>query len=274
MVNWTAENTTRLVAALIAANPGIKLDYNATAAIFGQGATYDTIEYRFRTYRKMAEKLKAEAIKNGVSLDKIPRGRPATGTPRTPRSQNKVAKTSSAKGSRSGTGAKGLSTPTKCGRKNTGGTTLLQPILVHSDEDENEDEAKDEDDQCKIKTEMDTAGIIPSIEDSNIEGPAVHTQLREGMTTSVKEEDVFTTPAKVSGSGSSRSRSRSRIVTGPPEESDDDVCMGSAEDSPTPQRRGRTRARSRSGTSRARGTPLPLKTSRAVEDDDEDEMFA
>ncbi|KAL4960318.1 uncharacterized protein BDV14DRAFT_204848 [Aspergillus stella-maris] len=272
MVNWTAENTTRLVAALIAANPGIKLDYNATAAIFGQGATYDTMEYRFRTYRKLAEKLKAEAIKNGVSLDKIPRGRQATGTPRTPRSHNKVAKISSAKGSRSGTSVKGLSTPTKSGRKNIGGTTLLQPILVHSDEDENEDEAKDEEDQCKIKTEMDTAGIIPSIEDSDIEGPAVTTQLREGMNTSVKEEDVFTTPARANGSGPSRSHSR--IVIGPPEESDDDVCMGSNGDSPTPQRRGRAITRSRSGMPRARGTPLPMKRSRAVEDDDEDEMFA
>ncbi|KAL4943880.1 hypothetical protein BDV06DRAFT_220839 [Aspergillus oleicola] len=277
MVSWTAENNTRLIAALLAANPGIKLDYNAIAAMFGQGTTYDTIEYRFRIYRKAAEKLKVEAANNGVSLDKIPRGRQTTRTPQTPRSSgNRIAKTSASASTSAGKGrknnAKGFSTPTKSARKRTGGMSLLQPILVHSDEEDTEDEgeAKEEDDMCKFKTEMETAGVIPSIEDSGIEGAAANTQLREGLVTAVKEEDVFTV-----ASGRGLPLSRSHIMAGPPADSDDDMCMDSGGISPTPQRHGRRRSPSRSRPSRAHGTPFALNRNRIIADDeDEEELMA
>lgn len=47
------------------------------AAIYGQGATYDAIEGRFRRYRKMADNLRAEAQARGVNIN--------NGVPRTPR---------------------------------------------------------------------------------------------------------------------------------------------------------------------------------------------
>ncbi|KAJ5989245.1 hypothetical protein N7481_004455 [Penicillium waksmanii] len=51
----------RLIAALLAAHNGIKLDYNAIAKMYGEGANYNTMEHKFRVYRKDAEVLHAEA---------------------------------------------------------------------------------------------------------------------------------------------------------------------------------------------------------------------
>ncbi|CAI7649712.1 unnamed protein product [Penicillium pancosmium] len=51
----------RLIAALLAAHKGMKLDYNAIATMYGEGANYNTMEHKFRAYRKDAEVLHAEA---------------------------------------------------------------------------------------------------------------------------------------------------------------------------------------------------------------------
>lgn len=54
------------------------------ATMFGQGATYDAIESRFRRYRKIADELKSEAQARGVDISHagaVPR------TPRGPRSR-------------------------------------------------------------------------------------------------------------------------------------------------------------------------------------------
>ncbi|KAF8540756.1 hypothetical protein BDD12DRAFT_879902 [Trichophaea hybrida] len=59
-VVWTAEKYQRLLAATIVAHPSMKLNYHAIAAIFGEGATYDTIETRFRTVKATGKQLAAE----------------------------------------------------------------------------------------------------------------------------------------------------------------------------------------------------------------------
>lgn len=54
------------------------------ATMFGQGATYDAIEGRFRRYRKIADELRSEAHARGVDVSRagaVPR------TPRGPRSR-------------------------------------------------------------------------------------------------------------------------------------------------------------------------------------------
>ncbi|GES58706.1 hypothetical protein ATEIFO6365_0004085700 [Aspergillus terreus] len=135
MVNWkTQESTDRLFASIIAAHPGLKLDYNTMAAMFGQGATYDAIEGRFRRYRKMAEELKAEARANGHT--DVPRGRntPST-TPRTPRGpRSGITKpTSSGRGKRDAV-ARNLASPSKHGAS-AKGRSLMDAIFV-DDNDE------------------------------------------------------------------------------------------------------------------------------------------
>ncbi|KAE8356625.1 hypothetical protein BDV28DRAFT_144950 [Aspergillus coremiiformis] len=90
MVNWkNPESTDRLIAVLLAAHPSLKLDYRAMALIFSQGATFDSIEGRFRRYRKMADELKDEAYSRGIvdiprNVGRTPSGSAAS-TPRTPR---------------------------------------------------------------------------------------------------------------------------------------------------------------------------------------------
>jgi hypothetical protein len=85
-ITWTAEKYQRLLAATIAAHPEIKIvrvstwyliimvpyyhgtlllilikqNYNHVAAMFGEGATYDSIETRFRNVKKEAKILQAE----------------------------------------------------------------------------------------------------------------------------------------------------------------------------------------------------------------------
>ncbi|KAL2004826.1 hypothetical protein VTN00DRAFT_3099 [Thermoascus crustaceus] len=108
MVNWKAADATdRLLGSLIAAHPGLKLDYSAMAAMFGRGATYDSIEGRFRSYRKIAEELKSEATARGVTTVPRPTRDGVNGaaprTPRTPRGpRNGVTKTPGSIPSRSG----------------------------------------------------------------------------------------------------------------------------------------------------------------------------
>ncbi|KAJ9316374.1 hypothetical protein DTO271D3_3387 [Paecilomyces variotii] len=140
MVNWkSADATERLISALIAAHPSLKLDYNGMAAMYGRSASYDSIEGQFRKYRRQAEQLKSEAVANGVSVP--PRGRGNGGTPRTPRGprgpRNGVTKStpSSGKSHRSNLDAKILSTPSKKGGLGKRGQSVVDAINLDDDSD-------------------------------------------------------------------------------------------------------------------------------------------
>ncbi|KAL4890507.1 hypothetical protein BDV59DRAFT_204222 [Aspergillus ambiguus] len=141
MVNWKdTESTDRLIAAMLAGQPGLKLDYSAIATFFGQGATYDAIEGRFRRYRKMAEDLKADARRRGIT--NIP-----PRTPRAPRS-NRTKASSSGRNKRSAQ-APDHASPTKRRAAASEGQSLMDAILV----DDNKDEA-DTDSKVKIQHDL------------------------------------------------------------------------------------------------------------------------
>ncbi|KAE8368819.1 hypothetical protein BDV27DRAFT_153643 [Aspergillus caelatus] len=143
VVNWkNHESTDRLIGSLLAAHPDLKLDYHAMAVIFGQGATYDSIEGRFRRYRKIADELRDEAHGRGIS--DIPRnagrsytsGKSATSTPRTPRGRRGGITKSTPSSSR---GRNYRQTPTKQNTKP--GTSVINAIYVN-DVDTEEEESK------------------------------------------------------------------------------------------------------------------------------------
>ncbi|GAD97992.1 hypothetical protein NFIA_022310 [Paecilomyces variotii No. 5] len=140
MVNWkSADATERLIGAIIAAHPSLKLDYSGMALMYGRGASYDSIEGQFRKYRKQAEQLKTEASANGVTLP--PRGRGNGGTPRTPRgprgARNGVTKStpSSSKGKtqQSNLDAKVLCTPSR--KMGSRGQNAIEAIDLDDDSD-------------------------------------------------------------------------------------------------------------------------------------------
>ncbi|KAL4929235.1 uncharacterized protein BDV17DRAFT_290887 [Aspergillus undulatus] len=261
MVTWDSEANDRLLAAIIAANPG-KIDYNAIATMFGQGANYDTIKNRLRKHRKMADELKAEAAKNGVFVDKIPRGRHSASALQTPRrSQNKVSKAPSAStGKGKNRTAKGLATPSQSGSKKSAGQSLIQAILVHSDEDEDGDDVKKEED-VKVKTEVETAGVIPSVEESDAETAiAGNTGFIDGVVASIEEEDVFITKKGTTTPAPHR-------MAVPPADSDDDEYMDSDNDTHTPQTRGPAHSRPR------RAPTTPRRSAKYSLDSSDDEAI-
>ncbi|KAI4105912.1 MAG: hypothetical protein LQ339_003230 [Xanthoria mediterranea] len=72
-VNWKDPKAfERLLAAMVAAQE-MKLDYRKIASMYGEGATYDAIEGRFRIIKKEAAKLLAE-IESGQRPAAPPRG--------------------------------------------------------------------------------------------------------------------------------------------------------------------------------------------------------
>ncbi|PYH77549.1 hypothetical protein BO82DRAFT_246753, partial [Aspergillus uvarum CBS 121591] len=152
MVNWKApESTDRLLASLIVAHPGLKLDYKAMATAFGQGASYDSIEGRFRKWRKMADELRGELELRGINFTELRARNSSSGimTPRTPRGpRNGVTKASQSVPSSSRARKDGRTisqkTPTRpaksgSGTSGTHGGSLVQAIFV---EDSTEEEDK------------------------------------------------------------------------------------------------------------------------------------
>lgn len=104
-IDWKSQQSyQRLLAALVAASDGNvsficrecdrkavptmiwQVDYKKVAYFFGQGATYDSIEGRFRIAKKMATTLKAEAEEEGRALPAT-RSKGAITTPRKPRAK-------------------------------------------------------------------------------------------------------------------------------------------------------------------------------------------
>ncbi|KAI9652400.1 MAG: hypothetical protein M1831_006809 [Alyxoria varia] len=83
-IDWKSpESYSRLLAAMVAAQD-MKLNYKKIADMFGEGATYDAIEGRFRIIKREAQKLKGE-IDEGRRELAPNRGGKAQVTPRKPR---------------------------------------------------------------------------------------------------------------------------------------------------------------------------------------------
>ncbi|KAL4999274.1 hypothetical protein BDV10DRAFT_184437 [Aspergillus recurvatus] len=223
MVNWKdADNRDRLVAALIATNPGIKFEYHAIAAIFGRGATRDSIQHQMRSVKAAAEKIKAEAAKNGIDVSNLASVRSTA--PITSRGRvTKLSGTpSTGKGRKSTT--KGFVTPTQSSSRKYTANSLMEAIFVDSDKDEpraNENDA----DATKIKTDDGAANIIHSIEgdDSHMVSVVVP----------VKQEDVFTTTAGREKPGSTSDVRGHKSVC--PLDLDDDEYMELPCESTTPR---------------------------------------
>ncbi|EKG18328.1 hypothetical protein MPH_04410 [Macrophomina phaseolina MS6] len=91
-IDWKSqESYQRLLAALVAANDN-SIDYKKVAYYFGQGATYDSIEGRFRIAKRMANDLKREAEEEGRQMP-TSRARSTTSTPRKPKAQRPTTAT-------------------------------------------------------------------------------------------------------------------------------------------------------------------------------------
>ena len=72
-IDWnTKESYQRLLAAVYAASPQ-NHNYRRIASMFGQGATYDAIEGRFRKIKAEGDKLRRE-VENGERPEAPPRG--------------------------------------------------------------------------------------------------------------------------------------------------------------------------------------------------------
>ncbi|KAF2087544.1 hypothetical protein K490DRAFT_65374 [Saccharata proteae CBS 121410] len=83
-IDWKSqESYQRLLGALVAASDH-NIDYRKVAYFFGQGATYDAIEGRFRIAKKTAEALQHEATSSGRAMPTSTRRKSVT-TPRKPR---------------------------------------------------------------------------------------------------------------------------------------------------------------------------------------------
>ncbi|KAK6351082.1 hypothetical protein TWF718_004255 [Orbilia javanica] len=74
-ISWTPENYVKLLAALLAAHPELKLNYHNIAVYFGDGATYDAIEKRMRLIRNQANELRKE-VETGVRPNVAPKPTP------------------------------------------------------------------------------------------------------------------------------------------------------------------------------------------------------
>lgn len=127
------------------------------AAYFGQGATYDAIEGRFRRYRKMAEELKTEARDRGIVH--VPRGRGSGVTsPRTPRTGRGITKNTSSSKSKKDSNRSNLTSPTRRGaaRPANAGMSSLDAICLDGNTTDEEDRKLDK----EIDVKSETSGIL------------------------------------------------------------------------------------------------------------------
>ncbi|KAL5336250.1 hypothetical protein BJX70DRAFT_400754 [Aspergillus crustosus] len=236
MVNWKDSGSQhRLMAAVIAANPNIKFDHHAVAALFGRGATHDSINHQLRSYKKLAEQLRTEAASNGVDISNLASiRRTATGTPRT--LQGGITKTptsSTAKGRKSAT--KAMSTPTKS-TKNKAGIDGSEAIHI----DSMDDDLKDSKATLNIKAETGMEIIHPSIEGSDFDLPDVNTpNSMVGVVIPVKREAKTNRPSTPIRSKPPRAGKSSALF----KDADGDEQMGTTDLGSPTVRRGRDRPR-------------------------------
>ncbi|PGH18810.1 hypothetical protein AJ79_00223 [Helicocarpus griseus UAMH5409] len=59
-ITWDKKAIEHIIGALLAAHPGFVPEYKTMALYFGNGATYDSMQGRFREYRKIAERMRQE----------------------------------------------------------------------------------------------------------------------------------------------------------------------------------------------------------------------
>ena len=140
-----------------------QIDYHATALVYGQGATYDAIESRFRRYRAMADDLRAEAQTRGVNVNQV------GSMPRTPRGPRSRPTPSSSKGKSTGKTKKGAAddivsddvvaggvpeTPTKKPKLDTTSPGLTALTAIALDESESEVFAGKHEDEVKCEVDV------------------------------------------------------------------------------------------------------------------------
>ncbi|KAK8199711.1 hypothetical protein HDK77DRAFT_207931 [Phyllosticta capitalensis] len=88
-IDWKSpESYKRLLAAMCAAQDN-NIDFKKVAYYFGQGATYDSIEGRFRIAKKLAQTLEKEAVDEGREMPTT-RTKSATSTPRKPKAKPSI----------------------------------------------------------------------------------------------------------------------------------------------------------------------------------------
>ncbi|EEH02877.1 conserved hypothetical protein [Histoplasma capsulatum G186AR] len=116
-INWNKDAIERIIGALLAAHPGFTPDYKTMAVHFGQGATYDSMQGRFREYRKIAQSMRQDNQEPANSRTPI----------RRTTSGGRISKPSSA--AKSGRMQTPL-TPTKLGKVKTE-NGFANPILIN-----------------------------------------------------------------------------------------------------------------------------------------------
>ncbi|KAL1959052.1 hypothetical protein VTO42DRAFT_3293 [Malbranchea cinnamomea] len=119
----------RLIPALLAAHPGFTPNYSAMAVYFGHGASYDSIESRFRPYRQTAAEMRAETPHGATVTPSRRLGDP----PSTPRITNgRISKAGSSSRKTSTVRSADPETPTnKCKDKD-----IMRKTIVLDDDDD------------------------------------------------------------------------------------------------------------------------------------------
>ncbi|CRG89787.1 hypothetical protein PISL3812_06826 [Talaromyces islandicus] len=160
MVNWKAPGANdRLMGALLAAHTEFKPNYHKIATVFGQGATYNSVEAQFRKYRKIADNLAKGAQENASSSNNNA-ARPKNATPRS--SQTNGITKSSGSGKRAASTAKrdnGQKSPTKSGKAKK---ALLNAISLS--------ETDSDGDFISSKSETATKGEEDGMAEAKVEG--------------------------------------------------------------------------------------------------------
>lgn len=159
------------------------------AIMFGQNATYDSIEGRFRSYRKIAEQLKAEARARGVTDIPSRGGGRSSGvsTPRTPRNRGSRGGIGKCTPSTGGTGStkmstaknnklhkmtSGFNTPSKKGKSMTDAICLVDDSSDDEDQMMIKIDEKEEDEE--VETKIENEHEAPLRMEESVEGQYPH----------------------------------------------------------------------------------------------------
>jgi hypothetical protein len=168
------------------------------AMLFGQGATYDAIEGRFRRYRKMADELKDEARGNGIT--ELPRSAcrnpgSSTSTPRTPQGpRGGITKRTPASSGRGKKDSGQAQTPTK--KRGKPGKSIMDAICVDDGGAEEESKVKLESAGFISRGEGDDVQMIDLSDAHPSSSSAAATAAMAALTAKVKKEKIERNLAK------------------------------------------------------------------------------